>query len=83
MIDHIINEELGLDDVSLVTNIQKSERCIFEKAIELSGHSELYIADDATDIFGNRLPYLLALRSSGYKELSDFWDIYEQLKEEQ
>ena len=72
----------SMEDVSLVTNFQKGDRHIYEKAIELSGHSELYIADDATDIFGNRLEHLLALRSKEPKELGDFWDIYEHLKEE-
>lgn len=82
MIDHIINDELFFDeDESLVTNFQKSDEHIYHRAIKLSGHSELYIADDATDVFGNRLPHLLALRTHGSESLTDFWDIYKQIKE--
>jgi hypothetical protein len=80
MIDRIINEELFPSGSSLITNFDRSDRHIYQKAIELSGHSELYIADDAIDIFGNRLTYLLALRTNECKDLSDFWDIFEQIQ---
>lgn len=76
-------EELFPDEVSLITNFDRSDRHIYQKAIELSGHSELYIADDATDILGNRLTYLLALRSKERQDLSDFWDIFEQIRKEE
>lgn len=75
-------DELFSEDTSLVTNFSKSDRCLYERAIELSEHSELYISDDATDIYGNRLPHLLALRSREFKSLTYFWDVYEQLNEE-
>ena len=82
MMDRIINEELFPGEVSLITNFDKSDLHIYQKAIELSGHSELYITDDATDIWGNRLTYLLALRSKERQDLSDFWDIFEQIRKE-
>lgn len=81
-----MNDELYLpetvEDETLVTNFNKSDRPLYEKAIELSGHNELYIADDAIDIYGNRLHYLLALRTRECKSLNDFWDVYEELAEE-
>ena len=75
-------EEDYQEDVSLVTNFMRSDRHTYQKAIELSGHSELYIADDATDIFGNKLPHLLALRTNSDRELTDFWNVYRQITEE-
>ena len=75
-------EEAFPEDVSLVTNFNKSDRRLFERAIELSEHNELYITDDAVDIYGNRLPHLLALRSREFTSLSYFWNVYNQLKEE-
>lgn len=72
-----------IKEPSLITNFDKSDLHIYQKAIELSGHSELYITDDATDIWGNRLTYLLALRSKECQDLSDFWDMFEQILEEE
>ena len=75
-------EEALPEDASLVTNFNKSDRPLFEKAIELSEHHELYITDDAVDIYGNRLSHLLALRSRECTSLSYFWNVYNQIREE-
>lgn len=77
-----IDDFYVVEDGSIVTNFDRSHKDIMQKAIELSGHSELYIADDATDIYGNKLPSLLALRCKEFRILNDFWDIYRQLLDE-
>jgi hypothetical protein len=70
------------DDESLVTNFDRGYKDIMQKAIELSGHLELHITDDATDAYGNKLPSCLALRCKEFRILNDFWDIYDQLLDE-
>jgi len=70
-------------NTNLVTNFRKTELEKYHKAIKLYGSDNLYITDDATDVYGNPLPHLFALRCKEPQNLSRFWRIFESLEDDE
>lgn len=63
-----------------IMNFDRSQRELYQKAIDTWGKGRLFITDNAIDVFGDPVPYCLALNTSANKDISDFWEILQKLK---
>lgn len=74
------------DDMTLLTNFDKSETEIYSRAIkeyeEKTGDKCLYITEDAYWQNGYKDPEMSALRTRERKDLTAFWRIFEQIEQE-
>lgn len=74
------------DNNTLLTNFSKSETEIYSLAIkkyeEKTGDKCLYITEDAYWQNGYKDPELSALRTRERKDMTAFWRIFEQIKQE-
>ena len=71
---------------NLLTNFDKVDKPIYEKAIkeylESGGSDILYIDDNATDLWENKLNDSFALRCKDYTaDLTKFWVIQRRIRE--
>ena len=64
----------------LLTNFQRSQREIYERAIVDSGMNHVFVADMAVDELGRVMPDYLRLMATEVKDLGEFWKKLEALK---
>lgn len=65
----------------VLTNFNRKQRPIYEKAIMLAEDSRYYIVEDAFDIHGRHVPGCNALHFNGKGDTSEFWAIFDEIKE--
>lgn len=69
----------------LLTNFTKTERSIYETAIKqynkLTGKRDLFIREEAYDIYGNLVSDANALICSSTECKPDFWDIFDDIRQ--
>lgn len=72
------------ENKNLITNFAKSERPIYQKAIDKYGWNGLYISKDAYWRDGTKDNKAYSLRWSGKEriDLSRFWEIFNEFYEE-
>ena len=68
------------EDEYLLTNFDKSERSIYEKAITLSGETTLFIRENAYDVYGHKIEEYNALCCTEHKDYSAFWRCFKTVK---
>ena len=76
-----IQESCSEQDEQLLTNFDKEERPLYEKAIAMSGETTLFIREDAYTAFGGLLEDCNALCCTEHKDYSAFWRCFETVKE--
>jgi hypothetical protein len=69
------------DSDTLVTNFSVNRLPIYEKAIQKFNKGDLiYIKKEAYDIAGNIMPKNMSIHCDKWVDLSDFWNIFEEIK---
>ena len=76
-----IQESYNEQDENLLTNFDKEDRPLYEKAIAMSGETTLYIREEAYDVYGNLIEEYNALCCTDHKDYSAFWRCFETVKE--
>ena len=76
-----IQESYNEADENLLTNFDKEERPLYEKAIAMSGETTLYIREEAYDVYGNLIEEYNALCCTEHKDYSEFWRCFEIVQE--
>ena len=76
-----IQESYNEADEILLTNFDKEERPLYEKAIVMSGETTLFIREEAYTTFGSLLQDCNALCCTEHKDYSAFWRCFETVKE--
>lgn len=76
-----IQESCNEQDENLLTNFDKEDRPLYEKAIAMSGEVTIFIRDEAYDVFGNLIPECNALCCTEQKPYTAFWKCLETVKE--
>lgn len=74
--------ENGYEELDLLTNFGESALPLYKKAIEQFGDDDLYISDKAYNMHGAKMENSFSLRTKIYKDRSDFWNLFDRLREE-
>ena len=64
----------------LITNFDKSEESIYREAVKRFGKKELYVDRNAYDRFGMKDDSRSALRCNSSMELTEFWKLFDEIK---
>jgi len=80
MYDYDFDDEIGFEEQNLLTNFDESMLPIYRKALSLMKDTDLYIDNQAYNCYGNLLNGYYALRTMGYRDRSDFWEIFRQIE---
>ena len=65
----------------VLTNFDKKRRPLYEKTIMLAEDPRYYIVEEAFDVHGRPVPYCNALHFNGKGDTSEFWKIFDEIKE--
>ena len=76
-------EDVFDHDCTLVTNFDEDLRHLYEEAIKRYGDNKLHICNNAYDSLGRPIDRCLALHYTGEGNLTEFWDIYNQICKEE
>lgn len=76
-----IQESCNEQDENLLTNFDKKDRPLYEKAIAMFGDATIFVRDEAYDVFGNLIPECNALCCTEQKLYTAFWKCLETVKE--
>jgi hypothetical protein len=72
-------DELIKNEENLITNFNKEDLYLYEKAIEK--YDALYIDNKAYDGLGNRIKNSYALRTNDIDNMAnDFWNVYYEIE---
>ena len=66
---------------TLITNFSREKLDLFRTAVLLYRDKDLYISDVAYDIYSRRLDNTFSLHCIHYKNLSEFWRLFDKLEE--
>jgi len=73
-------DETGFEEPNLLTNFDESMLPIYEKALSLLNDTDLYIDEQAYNCYGHLLSGYYALRTLGYRDRTDFWEIFRSIE---
>lgn len=76
------DEKGRFEEEDLLTNFSAHKLPLYEKAVKEFGDDTLYISDTAYDCRGRRLNGYCSLRTTIHKDRSDFWRLFNSLREE-